>query len=104
MGRPSCQSSLLSDRNANFSLEMSRRSNIKEGRHVGLDFYDLLIEALIKECSPWIFRGTSADTAIPGNGPSHSFSGSEQRNTPRNVYCVFIEMCLEPCLKIRLPV
>jgi hypothetical protein len=24
---------------------MWRRSNIKEGRHVGLDFYDLLIEA-----------------------------------------------------------
>ena len=44
MGRPNCQSSLLSDPNANFSLEMSRRSNIKEGRHVGLDFYDLLIE------------------------------------------------------------
>jgi hypothetical protein len=44
MGRPSCQSSLLSDPNANFSLEMSRTSNIKEGRHVGLDFYDLLIE------------------------------------------------------------
>ena len=45
MGRPSCQSSLLSDPNANFSVEMWRRSNIKEGRHVGLDFYDLLIEA-----------------------------------------------------------
>ena len=44
MGRPSCQSSLLSHPNANFSLEMSRRSNKKEGRHVGLDFYDLLIE------------------------------------------------------------
>ena len=50
MGRPSCQSSLLSDPNANFSLEMSRRSNIKEGRHVGLDFYDLLIEALMGRC------------------------------------------------------
>ena len=36
VGRPSCQSSLLSDPNAKFS---------KEGRHVGLDFYDLLIEA-----------------------------------------------------------
>jgi hypothetical protein len=45
VGRPSCQSSLLSDPNANFSVEMWRRSNIKEGRHVGLDFYDLLIEA-----------------------------------------------------------
>ena len=47
MGRPSCQSSLLSDPNANFSVEMSRRSNIKEGRHVGLDFYDLLIEGYL---------------------------------------------------------
>jgi hypothetical protein len=47
MGHPSCQSSLLSDPNANFSVEMSRRSNMKEGRHVGLDFYDLLIEALM---------------------------------------------------------
>src|SRR5258708_21481706 len=45
MGRPSCQSSLLGDPNANFSVEMCRRSNIKEGRHVGLEFYDLLIEA-----------------------------------------------------------
>jgi hypothetical protein len=44
MGRPSCQSSLLSDPNANFSVEMWRKSNMKEGRHVGLDFYDLLIE------------------------------------------------------------
>jgi hypothetical protein len=47
MGHPSCQSSLLSDPNENFSVEMSRRSNMKEGRHVGLDFYDLLIEALM---------------------------------------------------------
>jgi hypothetical protein len=46
VGRPSCQSSLLSDPNAHFSVEMWRRSNIKEGRHVGLDFYDLLIEAI----------------------------------------------------------
>jgi hypothetical protein len=45
MGRPSCQSSLLSDPNVDSSVEMWRRSNIKEGRHVGLDFYDLLIEA-----------------------------------------------------------
>ena len=44
MVRPSCQSSLLGDPNANFSVEIWRRSNIKEGRHVGLDFYDLLIE------------------------------------------------------------
>jgi hypothetical protein len=44
LGRPSCQSSLLSDPNANFSVEMWRKSNMKEGRHVGLDFYDLLIE------------------------------------------------------------
>src|ERR1700692_2794291 len=43
-------------------------------------------------------------TAIPGDRPSHSSSGAEQRYTPRNVYCVFIEMRLEPCLKIRLPV
>ena len=49
-GRPSCQPSLLSDPNANFSLEMWRRSNIKEGRHVGLDFYDLLIEAHYPTC------------------------------------------------------
>jgi hypothetical protein len=28
-------------------VEMSRRSNMKEGLHVGLDFYDLLIEALM---------------------------------------------------------
>ena len=45
MVRPSCQSSLLGDPNANFSVEIWRRSTIKEGRHVGLDFYDLLIEA-----------------------------------------------------------
>jgi hypothetical protein len=43
-------------------------------------------------------------TAIPGNRPSHSSSGAEQRYTPCNVYCVFIEMCLEPCLKFRVPV
>jgi len=43
-------------------------------------------------------------TAIPGHGPSYSFSGAEQRDTTRNMYCVFIEMCLEPRLKIRLPV
>jgi len=36
--------------------------------------------------------------------PSHTLSGAEQRNTPYNVNCVFIEICLEPCLKIRLPV
>jgi hypothetical protein len=72
VGRPSCQSSLLSDPNAKFSVEMWRKpprtrkvkktrnggtveltcqtkkdgDQIKEGRHVGLDFYDLLIEAL----------------------------------------------------------
>jgi hypothetical protein len=47
VGRPSCQSTLLSDPNANFSVEMWRkppRTRKKEGRHVGLDFYDLLIE------------------------------------------------------------
>src|ERR1700686_2832828 len=43
-------------------------------------------------------------TAIPSDGRSHSSSGAEQRYTTRDVYCVFIEMCLEPCLKIRLPV
>jgi len=74
VGRPSCQSSLLSDPNAKFSVEMWRKpprtrkvkkprnggtveltcqthkkngDQTKEGRHVGLDFYDLLIEALI---------------------------------------------------------
>jgi hypothetical protein len=31
-------------------VEMSRRSNIKEGRHVGLDFYDLLIEGTPPGC------------------------------------------------------
>src|SRR5271169_2435770 len=71
VGRPSCQSSLLSDPSAKFSVEMWRmpprtrkvkkprnagtveltcktQTNKeianKEGRHVGLDFYDLLIE------------------------------------------------------------
>jgi hypothetical protein len=54
----------------------------------------------------WISRGTSADTlrASSDNRPDRSSSGTEQRYTPHNVYCVFIEMCLEPCLKIRLPV
>jgi hypothetical protein len=33
-----------------------------------------------------------------------SLSGAEQRYTPRDVNCVFIEMCLEPYLKIGLPV
>src|ERR1039457_6386763 len=72
VGRPSCQSSLLSDPNAKFSVEMWQKpprtrkvkktrnggtveltcqtkkngDPTKEGRHVGLDFYDLLIEAL----------------------------------------------------------
>ena len=49
VGRPSCQSSLLSDPNAKFSAEMWRKPQTnkknKEGRHVGLDIYDLLIEA-----------------------------------------------------------
>jgi hypothetical protein len=36
--------------------------------------------------------------------PSHSSSGAEQRYTSHNLDCVFIEMCLEPCLEIRLPV
>jgi hypothetical protein len=47
VGRASCQSSLLSDPNAKFSAQMWRkpqRTRSKEGRHVGLDFYDLLIE------------------------------------------------------------
>jgi hypothetical protein len=44
-GRPGCQSLLLSDPNAKFSVEMWRTRS-KEGRHVDLDFYDLLIEAL----------------------------------------------------------
>jgi hypothetical protein len=42
--RPIWQSSLLSDPNANFSVEMWQKSNTRKGRHVGLDFYDLLIE------------------------------------------------------------
>jgi hypothetical protein len=45
MGRPSCQPSLLSDPNANFSVEMSRRSNIRRAATSALTFYDLLIEA-----------------------------------------------------------
>ena len=49
-----------------------------------------------------IFSGYG--TAIAGDRPSHSCSGAEQRYTTRNLYCVFIEMCLEPRLKIRLPV
>src|SRR5258708_11279817 len=75
VGRPSCQSSLLSDPNANSSVEVWRKpprtrkvknqetegrwtrrpqrnkngDQTKEGRHVGLDFHDLLIEAL---CGP----------------------------------------------------
>src|ERR1700677_3334065 len=72
VGRPSCQSSLLSDPNAKFSVEMWQKPQrtrkekktrnagtveltcqtknedpTKGGRHGGLDFYDLLIEALI---------------------------------------------------------
>ena len=43
-------------------------------------------------------------TAIPGSRPSHSSRRAEQRYTPRNVNCVLVEMRLEPCLKIRLPV
>src|SRR5215475_3300519 len=39
-----------------------------------------------------------------GDSPSHSFSGAEQCYTPCNLYCVFIELCLEPCLKIRLAI
>ena len=37
MGRPSCQSSLLSDPNPNFSVEMWWKSNMRRGRRVGLD-------------------------------------------------------------------
>src|ERR1039457_6409475 len=70
VGRPSCQSSLLSDPNAKFSVEMQQKpprtrketrnggtvapsrqtkkngDPTEEGRPVGLDFDDLLIEAL----------------------------------------------------------
>src|ERR1017187_4938184 len=72
VGRPSCPSSLLSDPNATFSVEMWRKpqrtrkikkqetagrwtcrpkrnkngDKTMEGRNVGLDFYDLLIEAI----------------------------------------------------------
>jgi hypothetical protein len=55
VGRPSCQSSLLSDPNAKFSAEMwraTKNKKSKEGRHVGLDSYDLLIEALIEAGGP----------------------------------------------------
>jgi hypothetical protein len=74
VGRPSCQSSLLSDPNAKTfcgsvakatknkkskkprdggdggpDVPNATKTEIKhkEGRHVGLDFYDLLIEALM---------------------------------------------------------
>jgi hypothetical protein len=50
LGRPSCQSSLLSDPNAKFfcgnMAKATKNKKSKEGRHVSLDFYDLLIEAL----------------------------------------------------------
>src|SRR5580704_12559444 len=38
MGRPSCQSSLLSDPNANFFVEMWRRSNIRRAATSALTF------------------------------------------------------------------
>ena len=38
MGRPSCQSSLLSDPNANFSVKMWRTSNIARAATSALTF------------------------------------------------------------------
>lgn len=65
VGRASCQSSLLSDPNAKFSAEnvgkATKNKKSKEGRHVGLDFYDLLIEAL--------------DRKIPNFPPNRTGSG-----------------------------
>jgi hypothetical protein len=61
VGRLSCQSSLLSDPNAKFFCgnlaKATKNKKNKEGRHVGLDFYDLLIEALYSSmktvCGPY---------------------------------------------------
>jgi hypothetical protein len=51
VGRASCQSSLVSDPNAKVSAEnvakATKNKKSKEGRHVGLDFIDLLIEVII---------------------------------------------------------
>ena len=51
VGRPRCQSSLLSDPNDEIFCgnvaKPTKNKKSKEGRHVGLDFYDLLIEALV---------------------------------------------------------
>jgi hypothetical protein len=59
VGRASCQSSILSDPNAKVSAEMWRKPQTtrknKEGRDVGLDFYDLY-DLLIEEL---IFRSVS---------------------------------------------
>jgi hypothetical protein len=49
VGRPGCQSSLLSDPKRKIFCgnvaKATKNKKSKEGRHVGLDFYDLLIEA-----------------------------------------------------------
>lgn len=47
MGRPSCQSSLLSDPKPNFFVEMWRKSNMRSAATSALTqkFYGLLIEA-----------------------------------------------------------
>src|SRR5579863_1141530 len=57
-------------------------------------FGSLMIPLLVSKVKP------CGQTTLP----RHSFSGAEQRYTPGNVYCGFVEMCLEPCLKIGLPV
>ena len=59
-----------------YQLERFARANvgknIKEGRHVGLDFYDLLIEALKirqRALSPYFDDHTSELPAIPHESP-----------------------------------
>jgi hypothetical protein len=61
-----------------------------------------LMSANLSKAVVDLSRNFSGRHGNPRSRPSHSSSGAEQRYTPRNVYCVFIEMCLEPCLKIRL--
>jgi len=47
--------------------------NIKDGRHVGLDFYDLLIEALIDPIEEVLSANAWLPTARgPGNRPASS--------------------------------
>jgi hypothetical protein len=62
---------------------MSRRSNIKEGRHVGLDFYDLLIDRRTLPTLPFGDATSELRLAASENVPTDKSTGfCEWRQAP----------------------